>query len=104
MKTIKGLDRNTYNLSDEVFMIVNWDHRPPSGYEIGTVVRFISGTDGSEEPGHHFKSLYATVCRTDTKTAEFIGVRRCDLRPLGSEWGKSQNPIFSEKFDFLENI
>jgi len=56
------------------------EYPPPSGYETGAKVRLISGVDNSHIPGYHFMHGFVTVCRIEADWAEFIGVRKENLR------------------------
>lgn len=82
IKDFRGIPRL---LSDEVY-ILGPDPIPPSisdsVYVEGVQVRLIAGVDDSPDPGYHFAPGYVTVCRVDADHAEFVGVKRTNIKPV----------------------
>ena len=70
----RGIPRT---LSEDVYVLST---DVTASYSKGTQVRLIAGIDGSRIPGYHFTQGYVTVCRVDAVQAEFIGVKRRDLK------------------------
>lgn len=79
MLTIKAFDGRECVLSNEIYEIMNDDHPSPD-YRTGTLVRKISGVDGSKTPGYHFSKGFVTVCSIHATNAQFCGIESSKLK------------------------
>lgn len=84
MKTIIDFRGNTQILSDERYEIIKTPDILRAGmhYEVGTIVRLISGVDNSKIPGYHFYKNFVTICREDATLAEFVGFEKSFLKRI----------------------
>jgi hypothetical protein len=84
MLKITAYDGKICKLSDEVYEVLVDDH-PSSTYKKGALVRLISGINrGGSEVGYHFNKEYSTVCRVLAEKAEFCGIKKSDLKLMGT--------------------
>ena len=81
MQTIRDRKGKEHVLSSEVYEIVSLQN--PVGlrrYTNGAKVRLISGVYESSIPGYHFSKGYVTVCSVEAKVAEFVGVKKEEIK------------------------
>lgn len=80
MRTIYSLEGKLCYLSDELYEVTK-DHEI-NNTTAGTLVRLISGVDGSNTPGYHFTNGYYTVHIVGSPHATFRGIPKDKLRRL----------------------
>lgn len=70
----------THHLSDEVYEVTGISSKFQP-YPIGTKVRLIQCCE-REKPGHHFSKGFVTTCDVNSKKAEFVGIKRNNLKKI----------------------
>lgn len=82
--TIKAYDGRECSLSSDCYVLKGVDNKMLSGskYQDGTIVRLISGVDGSRKIGYHFSEGFVTVCRVGAAQGEFVGVGQDQITPI----------------------
>lgn len=80
MEITNKISGMTYNLSDEVYVILDNPTMDMKGYCAGDKVRLISGVYESEIPGYHHDKDFWTVCGIGETTPCWVGVRKVNLK------------------------